>query len=64
MFSKEQYKLFVEIYERYNLSEDEPSMVDVVDDINYLLDRLGIDACMYQVLKEEEEKTNFDVPSR
>jgi len=41
-------ELLTEIYARYNLAEDEPDIVTVVDDINYLLELLG-----YQ--PEEEE---------
>ena len=34
-------KILLKIYARYNLSEDEPDIVTVVDDINYLLNLAG-----------------------
>lgn len=54
MLTEAQIKLLMEIYERYNLSEDEPDIVTAVDDINYLLSVLGMDSVMYKVYKDTE----------
>ena len=34
-------EILLEIYARYNLSEDEPDIATIVDDINYLLGLAG-----------------------
>lgn len=54
--SQQDYENLAEIYERYNLAEESPDLVDVVDDINYLLSKLGMDQVGYQV--HIEDKSN------
>ena len=55
MFTKKQYELLIEIYERYNCSEDSPDIDTIVEDINYLLSLVGIDSAMYSVIKTDHE---------
>ena len=49
-------KNLVEIYERYNLSEHQPDIIDIIDDINYLLSLLGMDSVDYQVYKDNDKQ--------
>lgn len=52
--SQQDYDNLAEIYERYNLAEESPDLIDVVDDINYLLSMLGMDQIGYKVHIEEK----------
>ena len=51
MINDDQLKQMADIYEEYNLCEDEPDSVDTFDTVNYLLDLLGMDEAMYKVVK-------------